>query len=130
MQKPCALMWTPSESSQGNPGLMVSFFTAATLLVAQDTTQQTSAKDIPAQSNELNVRNPNDRNPQEIRTPKPEASLGELFEKVCGGKLPIRSVSGFGVRISFGSRISNFGIRESAMIFAPRVINKSPDDCE
>jgi len=60
---------------------------------------------------EPGIRNPNSRSPKEGRNPKPEMGLGSGVEKVFLDRRLERELSGFGLRDSFGSRISNFGFR-------------------
>ena len=58
---------------------------------------------------EHEIRNPNSRNPKEGRNPKAE-NHGRLGpEKVRVWRPGRAALSGFGLRISFGSRISDFG---------------------
>ena len=63
------------------------------------------------QTNKHEIRKPNSRKPKEARIPRVELNDIRALKKVfCGDPLEHR-LSGFGLRISFGSRISNFGFR-------------------
>jgi len=58
---------------------------------------------------------PNSRKPKEARIPKAELNDVPALKKVfCADPLEHR-LSGFGIRISFGFRISNFGFRVHAL---------------
>jgi len=56
----------------------------------------------------LKIRNPNPRNPKEIRISKSESSFPPRSKREGKGFRP-SALSDFGLRISFGSRISAFG---------------------
>ena len=55
--------------------------------------------------------NPNSRNLKEGRNPKTEQGIGRTVEKSALWTVAGSVLSGFGLRVSFGSRISNFGFR-------------------
>ena len=57
------------------------------------------------------LRNPNSRNPKEARNSKAEIRLCNRMAKVVRSQRAERSPSGFGLRISFESRIADFGFR-------------------
>ena len=66
-------------------------------------------------SNPTSRTDPEIRNPKEGQNPKPETRFGATVEKVrCATSLE-RYRSGFGLRISFGSRISDFGFRANVV---------------
>jgi hypothetical protein len=67
------------------------------------------------------IRDPNPRNPKEARNPKSEMGgwrWGKRVKRRAGATV---GVSGFGLRISFGFRISDFGFR---------VQNSTPNACQ
>jgi hypothetical protein len=64
---------------------------------------------VKASGVETEFRNPNSRNPKERRRPKAEMGWCIRAEKALWDQRLEQELSGVGFRISFGTRISNFG---------------------
>jgi uncharacterized protein (TIGR03663 family) len=65
---------------------------------------------------EPEIRVPNSRNPKEDRNPKPETRFGATAGEECGTTVLEPNRSDFGIRTSFGSRISHFGISLKSLL--------------
>jgi len=74
-------------------------------------------------------RNPKSRNPKEGRNPKAEMGLWGRVEKVRQDGPLEPELSGFGLRISFGPRISNFGFQVKRSVPALLVLTAVLGGC-